>query len=79
MQEIEPEELYSLSGVSDDGTTLEMLHGSRWDISPGDITTVCTWIPTTAIGVTCAAPDSLYPYKLQVIGTDIFVMAMREC
>lgn len=50
--------------VLDNGEKLSMLDGSIWLVNPGDIPTVCTWIPLNVIEVTKNNIDSMYNYFL---------------
>ena len=58
-------ELYSLMEVDDDGEFLTMQDGSQWEVNPGDIPTVCTWLPMASIEAVTVDSDSLYPYELR--------------
>ena len=37
--------------VSDDGETVQLMDGSQWLISPGDIPTAILWLPSSKIEV----------------------------
>lgn len=67
----------SLIEVSDDSETLELIDGSRWEVEPTDIVTVCTWIPLDTIRVRLIEPASLWPYRLTNVGMDATVRARK--
>ena len=71
-------EEHMLIELADDFGTLELDDGSQWGIMPGDMPTICTWIPTATIRINLIAPDSLWPYELTNTGVDISVRAMRK-
>lgn len=50
--------------VSGDGTTLILLDGSRWTVSPEYVSAIRTWIPMTEIAVTVGYPGSEWPYRI---------------
>ena len=60
-----------------DAGTLSFLDGSLFTISPGDIVSICTWIPMDTIRIVIVDPDSFYPYELTNTGSDVAVRATR--
>jgi hypothetical protein len=71
-------EEHMLIKVSVNSGTLKLDDGSRWSVTPGDMPTICTWIPTATIRIELIAPDSTWPYELTNTGIDISVRAMRK-
>jgi hypothetical protein len=71
-------EEHMLIELADDFEALELDDGSRWDVMPEDIPTICTWIPTATVRISLIAPDSLWPYELTNTGVDISVRAMKK-
>jgi hypothetical protein len=63
--------------ILDDGQRLQMDDGSIWMISPGDIPTVCTWIPTATVSIRESSGDRMFPYVLTNEGIDVSVNAMK--
>ena len=68
-----------LTEVLDDGEHIELMDGSRRLINPGDMPTVCTWIPTATIRIALVEPDAVFPYELTNLNIDATVRAMKEC
>jgi len=66
-----------LMDVSKDGTTLILLDGSKWVVSPEYVSAICKWIPTTEIEVRVGNPGSEWPYKI-VNGHGMTAMAYRK-
>jgi len=52
------------------------MDGSVWEINPGDMPTVCTWIPTAEIEI-IKEDDSIYPYKLINKEIDVEIRAYK--
>jgi len=67
----------SLMEVMNDGQQLKMLDGSIWDINPGDMSIVCTWIPTANIKIKEGNLDSLFNSFL-IYGDEIQVSARKS-
>jgi hypothetical protein len=64
-----------LMEVNDDGTTLTLDDGSRWEVNPGDIPTVCTWIPRAELDVRRASGSDMYFYVVKNLEIDVTVRA----
>ena len=71
-------EEHMLIKLSVNSGTLELDDGSRWGVAPGDMPTICTWIPMATIRIKLVAIDSLWSYELTNTGVDISVRAMRK-
>ncbi len=69
--------LSMLMDVSKDGTTLILLDGSKWVVSPEYVPEIRTWVPTAEIAVTVGSPGSEWPYKI-VNGNGLTAMAYRR-
>ncbi len=63
--------------VLNNGQRLQMDDGSIWNSSPGDIPTVCTWIPTATLNVRKSNTDRMFPYVLTNEGINVSVNAMK--
>ncbi len=63
--------------VLEDGERLQMDDGSIWVISPGDVPTVCTWIPTATVRISKSSGDRLFPYVLKNEDINVSVDAMK--
>jgi hypothetical protein len=66
------------SGIADEGMNLFLLDGTKWNINPGDISTVLTWAPGTTVRITIVNEESFYPYKLYHTGTGDSVKARKD-
>jgi len=65
-----------LNEVINDGQNVSLMDGSIWEINPGDMPTVCTWIPTAEIEVS-ASDDSVFDHTLTNKSIGVSVTAMR--
>lgn len=45
------QEEHMLIEVSDDCERLILDDGSQWSVQPGDMPTICTWLPTSDISI----------------------------
>lgn len=63
--------------VKSNGEKIVLLDGSEWLINPGDIPTVCTWIPTSEIKITKTKSNDYFFYKITNESIDISVYAAR--
>ena len=66
-----------LMEVLNDGQELLLMDGTKWMINPGDIPSVCTWIPTAKIKVEKLDINDMFFYKLTNLNVDISVYAMK--
>ena len=66
-----------LMEVKSDGEKIVLLDGSEWRINPGDIPTVCTWLPTSELKITKIKSNDLFCYKIINESIDIHVHAER--
>lgn len=66
-----------LMEVKKDGERIILIDGSEWLINPGDIPTVCTWIPTSELIITKTKSNDYFNYKIINEGIDISVYAAR--
>ena len=64
--------------VADEGMNLFLLDGTKWDINPGDISTVLTWVPGATVRMTIVNEESFYPYMLYHTGTGDSVKARKD-
>ena len=48
-----------LETVADEGMNLYLLDGTKWNINPGDISTVLTWVPGATIRIKIVNEESL--------------------
>lgn len=67
-----------LKAVADEGMNLFLLDGTKWNINPGDISTVLTWVPGATVRITIVNEESFYPYMLYHTGTGSFVKARKD-
>lgn len=65
-----------LNEVINDGEKISLMDGSVWWINPGDMPTVCTWIPTAEIEVS-ASDDSVFDHTLTNRNIEVSVTAMK--
>jgi hypothetical protein len=65
-----------LNEVINDGEKIILMDGSIWNINPGDMPTVCTWMPTAEIEIS-VSDDSVFDYTLTNKGIGVSVTAMR--
>lgn len=66
-----------LMEVKNSGEKIVLLDGSEWLINPGDIPTVCTWIPTSELKITKTKSKDYFYYKITNESIDISVYAAR--
>ncbi|HUT43431.1 MAG TPA: hypothetical protein VMW95_03760 [Desulfobacterales bacterium] len=64
--------------VADEGMNLFLLDGTKWNINPGDISTVLTWVPGATLTIAIVIEESLYPYMLYHSGTGSSVRARKD-
>ena len=67
-----------LQAVADEGMNLFLLDGTKWNINPGDISTVLTWVPGATVRITILNEESFYPYILYHTGTGSSVKARKD-
>jgi len=63
--------------VSDEHLTLQLADGSQWNVAPGDLPTIVTWIPTATIRIRYVERNSPWPYELLNTENDVSVRAKR--
>lgn len=63
--------------VIDDGEKLQLMDGSTWSINPGDIPTVCTWLPTSEIKVENIDSTDMFSFRLTNLSEGVSVFAMK--
>ncbi len=66
-----------LMEVSVDCERLSLLDGSEWEVSPGDMSTACTWIPMAEIIVKPVHTGSGYDHELTNMTVRVSVKARR--
>jgi len=66
-----------LMDIVNDGEKLVLMDGSEWMINPGDMPTVCTWIPTVTIKIEETDNNDMFSYKLTNLNIDVTVYAMK--
>ncbi len=59
------------------GEEIKLMDGSRWLVSPFDISVACTWTPTATVIVTEDSDDTAFDYRLHNKGVDVSLQAMR--
>ena len=64
-------------GITDEGMNLFLLDGTKWNVNPGDITTVLTWVPGATVRITIVNEESFYSHRLYHTGTGDSVKARR--
>jgi len=65
-------------GIADEGMNLFLLDGTKWNVNPGDISTVLTWVPGATVRLTIMDEESFYPYMLYHTGTGDSVKARKD-
>ena len=65
-----------LNEVINDGEKISLMDGSIWQINPGDMPTVCTWIPTAEIEMS-SNDDSTFDHTLTNKNINVSVNAMK--
>lgn len=65
-----------LNEVINDGEKISLMDGSIWQINPGDMPTVCTWIPTAEIEIS-SNDDSTFDHTLTNKNINVSVNAMK--
>lgn len=66
-----------LMEVLNDGEEIILLDGSEWHVNPGDMPTVCTWIPTSELTITKTKSDDYFNFKITNEDIGISVHAMK--
>ena len=67
-----------LKAVADEGMNLFLLDGTKWNVNPGDISMVLTWVPGATVRITIVNEESFYPYMLYHTGTGSSVRARKD-
>ncbi len=67
-----------LKAVTDEGMNLFLFDGTKWNVNPGDISTVLTWGPGATLRITIVNEESFYPYMLYHTGTGDSVKARKD-
>ena len=67
-----------IKAVADEGMNLFLLDGTKWNINPGDMSTVLTWVPGATVRITMLNEESFYPYTLYHTGTGSSVRARKD-
>ena len=67
-----------LKAVANEGMNLFLLDGTKWDINPGDISTVLTWVPGATLRIATVNEESFYPYMLYHTGKGGSVKARKD-
>ncbi len=65
-----------LNEVINNGEKVSLMDGSVWQINPGDMPTVCTWIPTAEIKVS-RNKDDVFDHTLTNKNIGVSVKAMK--
>ena len=63
--------------TDDDEGQLKMMDGSKWFVNPGDLPTVCTWIPTTPLKIKEIKDGLMFSSKLTNTTDNISIRATR--
>ena len=64
--------------VIDEGMNLFLMDGTKWNINPGDISTVLTWVPGETLQRTVLNAESFYPHRLYNTVTGSSVRARKD-
>ena len=64
----------TLIEVSADCSRLSLLDGSTWEVNPGDMPTVATWIPTAELEIKRSG-SGLYSHKVTNLEIDVDIRA----
>lgn len=64
-----------LMDVEADGGIIVLDDESRWAVSPGDMPTVCTWMPTAVLEIRTSKGSGLYSYRVVNREIDVSVWA----
>lgn len=64
--------------VIDEGMSLLLMDGTKWNIDPRDISTVLTWVPGQTLKKTVVNAESFYSYSLYNIVTGRSVRARKD-
>ena len=67
-----------LKAVADEGMNLFLLDGTKWNINPGDISTVLTWVSGATVRITIVNEESFYSHRLYHTGTGSSVRARKD-
>jgi hypothetical protein len=67
-----------LKAVADEGMNLFLLDGTKWNINPGDISTVLTWVSGTRLKITTVNEEWFYSHRLYHTGTGSSVRARKD-
>ena len=65
-----------LNEIINSGEKISLMDGSIWQINPGDMPTVCTWIPTAEIEIS-SNNDSSFDHTLTNKNINVSVNAMK--
>ncbi|MBI9055991.1 MAG: hypothetical protein JEY96_19375 [Bacteroidales bacterium] len=66
-----------LMEIINDGEKIVLLDGTTWMINPGDLPTVCTWLPTSSIKIHKLNTNDMFSYKLTNLSIDVSAYAMK--
>jgi hypothetical protein len=55
--------------VLKDGTVLELMDGSRWEIPVGNNTMTLIWLPTARVTIEENEEDEMFPYRITNLDT----------
>jgi len=66
----------TLLEVEKDGEELVLLDGRRLMVNPGDIPTVCIWLPTTELEITENNNEGMFSVIIRNIGNNEEIKAM---
>ena len=67
-----------LKAVADEGMNLFLVDGTKWNINPGDISTVLTWVSGATVRITIVNEESFYSHRLYHTGTGSSVRARKD-
>ena len=67
-----------VKAVADEGMNLFLLDGTKWNINPGDISTVLTWLSGATVRVTIVNEESFYSHRLYHAETGSSVRARKD-
>ena len=77
MENLSNKKLGMLNEILNDGEKLTLMDGTTWQINPGDMPTVCTWIPTAEIEVIENDEDVVFNYILINRNINVSVRVMK--
>jgi hypothetical protein len=63
--------------VLNDGEKVQLMDGSEWLINPGDLPTVCIWLPSSEIKVEQVNSTGMFTHRLKNLSEGSSAFAMK--